>query len=348
MKRTMVYHRGKTPMQPCATEPVGYGNDSHRNNGDWWANMASSHRNVRPELLRSWVHGGYKWSGTPLYTDAHRGYHFPSDAWSTYTASGNAQWQASGCCTNRCSHQMGGYTSVSITYHGEYDPYSNAWSTMAALSPGRNGAASLGYPMVPGHTFYFTMGGIASGGTSGCTGTLTQYHRGADAYTARTAQANDARASQGYSVVGRHAIVYNGYNCAGAVNLNETYTYFAGTDAWSSKTAVGTAWREGLHASDWSKKHYTVGYYISGSSGATTAWHYDFGSDSWSNLGNQSLGSAGPNGLVSSSRLMQRGPSADGASKGLTVDLYNFHTNSLTNIADCSTTLSYNWQSNIS
>ena len=341
MNRHRAYLRGPQKTQAVNDKEIGpYGPDSQFNGNDWAYGNDSSHRSTQRALLNSYIMGGYKWSGTPLYTDAHRSYYFATDAWSTKTASGNSQWQAFGVCIGRKLRQVGGYTSTSITYHGEYDPQADSFATMTALGTGRHGAASFGYPGSAGTKMVFGTGSQPAG----CVATMEEYNRDADNYSSLTSMAN-ARPSCSYSICGRIMTRMNGYNCSAGANVNEAEVYNRATDGWTSRTASGTSWREGIHASDHRYSHYTVGYYTTSSQ--TVAWVYKHGTDAWTNLGNQSLGSAGGNSLVSRGRHMQRGPSADGASRGLTVDQYDFHTNSLVNIADCTTTLSYIWSCNI-
>jgi hypothetical protein len=221
-------------------------------------------------------------------------------------------WQAYGAAIGWYLIKVGGYTTSSQTTCEEYSVFAAAFSALSALGTAAQGRQVLESLMEARGQIEYGFG----------VQTILSYERFTDARTTLTNQTN-SRSGQSGTAFGKSAAIANGYD--GAANVNETVLYSRGPDAWSTATAVGAAWRAGVHGAEHSNKLWIVCLY--NTAVRNTAKNYLLGADTWRTpTAASKTGADGPINAVFNGKIMMLGPDAGGTTAGTTVQGYHFRT----------------------
>ena len=168
---------------------------------DTWHTMTNITTAVRSGRGAGANNGGFVQTGNnnasaSAWVTTNQRYDPVTDTWSTKTAiTSTARRQASGFVMSQAPHVVGGRTTVGadnyVATHDEYNPFSDTWTSLTALTAARTyaggaiGQDNLGY----------IAGGIDSNGSNSAT--IYQYNRVTDAWATLSATLTLERAALG-------------------------------------------------------------------------------------------------------------------------------------------------------
>jgi hypothetical protein len=196
---------------------------------------------------------------------------YTPDTWTTESSMPmNQRHRAAGCSISGKCYSMGGWNSSNVaqTWHDQYDPRANTWTSKAALTAARaNGAASY----IGSKGYYF----CGDNTTPTQTNNTFEYDPAGDSWATKSSFPSNEDALNGWTLSGT---IYANLGFPGG-KLQKAYI----VDAWSAGTNPSTAatasYACGASLDNASNVGYFTGGNLTGTSSSTQ--HFDFVPLTW-------------------------------------------------------------------